>query len=29
MHGKPVKTDPKDAEKELGVFEMVMKALVN
>ncbi|BGP29458.1 hypothetical protein JCM10296v2_001197 [Rhodotorula toruloides] len=28
-HGKPVKTDPKDAEKELGLFEMVMKALVN
>ncbi|BGO88959.1 hypothetical protein NBRC10512_005713 [Rhodotorula toruloides] len=29
VHGKPVKTDPKDAEKELGVFEMVMTALVN
>ncbi|BGO97162.1 GFO_IDH_MocA domain-containing protein [Rhodotorula toruloides] len=29
VHGKPVKTDPKDAEEELGVFELVMKALVN
>lgn len=29
VHGKPVKTDPRDAADELRIFEMVMGALVN